>query len=224
MDYAKRADVEAALARRVGRFNRDEVRDLLEKLGDPPLVENVIDFWPQYSAKLSQLLRPALEEVFLDMVRQAMDVYAALDETVINERAARWASQYTNELITGMVSNRQSELRRAVAAFYEEKLTIGELRDRLVRAGYSARHAEKLAITETTRAASAGEAAYVDELRRTHGVRMRAFWVTNRDDRVCPICSPLDGTEQGVKWSLLPPVHARCRCYVRYEAGGGDDG
>lgn len=57
--------------------------------------------------------------------------------------------------------------------------------------------------------------------------RYELQWVTVEDNRVCPVCRPLDGQtiasqrsfrREGVTWSDVPgqpPAHPRCRCYTR---------
>lgn len=63
----------------------------------------------------------------------------------------------------------------------------------------------------------------------------RKVWVTAIDERVCPVCRPMDGrsvgltdffelhTKAGKTRLLVPPVHPNCRCTIvpqeRYESG-----
>lgn len=55
------------------------------------------------------------------------------------------------------------------------------------------------------------------ETYKRNGV-MKIKWVTARDERVCPICAPLDNEvrNDGQSFSNVyaPPVHTRCRCYI----------
>lgn len=43
-------------------------------------------------------------------------------------------------------------------------------------------------------------------------------WVTSRDERVCPICKPLDGKVVNINAGFgnvrYPPAHINCRCFV----------
>jgi len=51
---------------------------------------------------------------------------------------------------------------------------------------------------------------------------VRKRWLTAADERVCPICAPLDNTivnlnaffPNGIK---LPPAHPQCRCAIAFE-------
>lgn len=51
--------------------------------------------------------------------------------------------------------------------------------------------------------------AYVSLIARNVG--LRRFWLTVRDDRVCPICEALDGKVT----DKLPPAHPNCRCTIK---------
>jgi len=57
-----------------------------------------------------------------------------------------------------------------------------------------------------------------DEL-AAEGVTMIESWVTQRDERVCPICYPRDGKVLGDGWTRIdgPPAHIRCRCDTAYK-------
>lgn len=49
------------------------------------------------------------------------------------------------------------------------------------------------------------------------------IWRTQQDERVCPICSPLNGTNQrvwGERFPAGPPSHPNCRCFLIYHIGG----
>lgn len=78
--------------------------------------------------------------------------------------------------------------------------------------------AENIAITETTNAITLGERTVVDEMRRL-GVDVDAVWITQRDERVCPVCGPLH-SQPSSQWvedfAYGPPAHPRCRCYLMY--------
>lgn len=97
------------------------------------------------------------------------------------------------------------------------------------------------AISTVTDAASAGEFAVADEFNRQEAERvarqrqgglggpslyvepakkLAAYWKTERDGRVCPICSPLDGKPEstwGDKFPSGPKAHVGCRCYLEWQ-------
>ncbi len=80
---------------------------------------------------------------------------------------------------------------------------------------FSPVRAERIAVTETTRAVVEGERAYVAELERETGQRMIPIWMTANDERVCPICAPRN--EKPIKDGVYPPGHVGCRCGVGWE-------
>jgi SPP1 gp7 family putative phage head morphogenesis protein len=50
----------------------------------------------------------------------------------------------------------------------------------------------------------------------------KKIWLTGDDERVCPICSGVEGETVNLNaWFsigvLLPPAHPHCRCGVAYE-------
>lgn len=38
------------------------------------------------------------------------------------------------------------------------------------------------------------------------------IWRTSGDERVCPVCSPLDGAAWPLEEGPQPPLHVNCRC------------
>lgn len=91
--------------------------------------------------------------------------------------------------------------------------------------------AETIARTEVIRASAAGQVAAWQESINAGRLSPRAqkIWIVTDDDRLCPICAPLDGATapvaSGGKFSTrigkvdAPPVHPRCRCAIGVEPG-----
>lgn len=81
---------------------------------------------------------------------------------------------------------------------------------------------ESLAVTETTAAGSSGGEWAV----KAGGKATAAdAWETERDAKVCPICSPLQGKQRADwqwKYPSGPPAHPRCRCWIRYAEVAGN--
>ena len=109
--------------------------------------------------------------------------------------------------------------------FFSQNQTLAQLRDRLEGA-FGPIRADMIATTEVTRAATEGERVLV-ELLKDQGLGFRDIWETANDERVCPICAPLDGQERegagyvhpdsGFSYDG-PPAHPRCRCRERHES------
>lgn len=138
------------------------------------------------------------------------------DEVVIAEEAARWAVTHAGALIIDIVDHTFSLVRRAVENFIRTPgMTIGDLR-RTLEPAFGETRAQRIAVTETTRAFAAGQKLVQDELQRG-GLQLERIWRTSMDERVCPICGPLEDRREGDGWTGAeggPPAHVNCRCWT----------
>ena len=114
-----------------------------------------------------------------------------IDWTLVNQAAVDWARGHAGELVNGITETARNYVGEAIGDYFENGLTIGDLRERLERV-YGPKKAEEIAQTEVTRAAVEGEVEMVDEIRKA-GIEMTPIWQTNNDDLVCPICGPMNG-------------------------------
>jgi hypothetical protein len=145
-----------------------------------------------------------------------------VDWDLVNEDAATWARDFGGDLVKKIDEGTRRDVGNAVGNFYSEGQTMGELTGRLGRI-YSPQRAERIAITEVTRAAAEGERGIAKELAKD-GVVMVEVWQTRNDSVVCEICRPRNGVEQykgdgDAYWdsSQGPPGHPNCRCNIRLD-------
>ncbi len=218
MALPNRSDVEAEIARKLGKVNQDVLKNVMDALGDPPAIENMTDdVWQAINAQYSTAVLPELERIFeAAAAAQLAEMGIGVEWGLINERAAQWAADYGYTLIKGINDTNRKLTQQAVSNFYRNKSTIGDLKKKL-QSTYGPVRAEMIAVTETTRAAAEGDKAYVNILRQ-QGVKLVGIWQTNVDDRVCPICGPRHDKQEGDGWIDPPPAHIRCRCLIRYQA------
>jgi hypothetical protein len=211
-----RETVEQRVARTLGKVNRQAFERIQELLGDPPKAHNLTpEAWQEIQGMYDQAMLPQLEKVFHDAAQDMIEhVGGGVEWDLINNRAADWARQSTLNLVRGLTDNSKQIIQSGLDDFYNQRLTLGALEERLART-FGPVRAESIAITETTRAAAQGELAYADELRK-QGAVLVAVWETENDETVCPICSPLNGKDQGDGWNDPPPAHPRCRCNQRF--------
>lgn len=213
MTIPNRDELENDLAARLAKAQVRNKRLLLDALGTAVEIAAITAaLWDEIAANYRAALQPALESAYVASASASMESGVGIAWDVFNERAARWASDYTYELVRGITDNDKRFLQAAVESFYRDKLTLGDLTDKITRQ-YSPLRAELIAITETTRASVEGDRAYVNELRNM-GAKLRGIVETNLDERVCIVCGGKQGmniTEAG-----YPPFHPRCRCNVRY--------
>lgn len=132
---------------------------------------------------------------------------------VANERV----QEVLGDLLTrakGMAETTREDIRRLIGLAAEEGWSNEMLADEILAraASISPVRAAMIAATETATAYSRGSLlAYADA-----GVD-ESEWLTAEDEKVCPICAPLDGKRAalgaefapGIRW---PAAHPNCRC------------
>jgi hypothetical protein len=211
-----RAELEARLAEAISRELQKDFRALMDYLGDPPELLNVPPaFWQDGWQGLQQKAEPILMEVFLEAAQdQAVAFSFGVDWTLVNTDAARWARRHTEMIMREVYGTTNAEAAALIPRYFEEGWSIRDLRTRLQR-WFGAARAQTIAITETTRAAVAGERYAIAELEAITGERMVPIWRTANDEKVCPYCGPRNGME--ITDAMFPPAHPRCRCGVSYE-------
>lgn len=219
-DIEGRDDEEKELSKEVAGALQDQLDAVMEAFGNSPDIDDLDDdFWDAQRVALSAVLFPALQQIYMNTATaQAEATPIGADIGELNNDAAEWARNYTFDLVSGLNATTQSVLQKQVAAFFDDGLTIGQLRDNLTSA-FGPVRADMIATTEVTRAAVEGEMGTVEQL-RGEGAEMEATWVTSMDERVCPICQPRDGRKQGDGWEDPPPAHPRCRCWLNWEFKG----
>lgn len=183
--------------------------------------------WLNWSANLGRELTPVLAAVYLEAAEQLVGEHdGTLREP--EQRAREWAARRANWLAGAMATTTQ----QAVAAKFDQAVrqaassnspisdsnalqqAVEELKD----AAFSRQRAVAAGATETTEAITKGEVFAAVELARI-GLPLVPFWRTEEDDRVCPICAPLDGTTKDA-WPFAvgagPPAHVSCRCVLEW--------
>jgi hypothetical protein len=207
-DLPNRDELEAMFARKLSKANREVLNLIIDQIGDNPK-----DLSEEDWIRIRQLLEAgtigALETIYIAATENMMDgVGIGVDWTLINERAAQWATRYGFDMVRDMTTRRRRFLQSSIRQFYDTGMTIGDLKERLSRE-FGVVRAEAIAVTETTRAASEGQRQYIDELTR-QGVKFERYITTNEDDRVCVICAPKNGKDP--EEVGYPPFHVKCRC------------
>jgi hypothetical protein len=216
MDVKDREEWEKRLARRLGRALSKQLRRLMDALGNPPSVDKVpAEFWRQMTADLSEAIQPEIEKIFLEQAQELMASQPlAVEWGLVNTRAVEWAGQYTFDLVTGLNETTRTGLRRALTNYYENGLTLGDLREEL-SGFFGPVRADMIATTEITRASAQGEISFADEIRKEFNVELAPIHQTSQDELVCPICGPRHN--QQITDGRFPPLHPRCRCFVSWE-------
>lgn len=186
------------------------------------------------AGQIEQQTRQAVERTVTEAVeagvqvgvKQLANVGAEVNYGLINRFALEWAGNYAHNLNDRLNQSTGRMVNEAIAAWMES----GEHLDALIAAlepTFGRLRAERIAMTETTRAFAEGTLLSY----RQSGVVVAVEWKTARDELVCPICRPLHGQRgttdgrfvhpgglgkaaryQGREFRI--PAHVSCRCGV----------
>ncbi len=148
-------------------------------------------------------------------LRLGAEIGVQFDPAVVNAAAVEWSRQYTYGLVKDITATTRTVIANATEQFISTPgMTIGELRDALSGA-FGPVRAQLISVTETSRAYAQSSLTYKNQLAE-QGIRMLRVWHVAADERVCPICAPLDLKMEN-EWgdhSGGPPAHPGCRCSV----------
>jgi len=188
----------------------------------------------EFDAEVIRLLLQGVGEG-ADLFSQAVGL--GLDYSGVNKKVLAWAKKYAGKLVKEIDATTRPILRNAISLFVETPgFTIGDIIGMLTtmpNAPLDPERALRVAVTETTRAYSKGNQIGAEQLKKEWpDVPVIETWFTNNDDRVCPLCGPLHGTEvqQGQGFyepeseyeDGYPPRHVNCRCWTSYTTRIGE--
>ena len=190
---------------------------------------------PNLSALDSELRRIVEKELAdtltEELTRQAEQIGVEYDTAAINDAAHKWAQAYSYDLVQGIADNSRNVIQNAMTAYTGgQGLSIGDLKE-MLRAAFDPIRADRIAITETTRAYSQAQTIY-QGLLKDEGLNFVRVWNSDNDSIVCPICKGLNGARENEQGKFVhpdtkreydaPPAHTNCRCMtgLRYKRNG----
>lgn len=91
---------------------------------------------------------------------------------------------------------------------------------KFVADNYSRKRANIIAATELTRAITKGQDIAVAWIKRHLRLKVDRIWITQDDERVCPICGPLHNQPEVIWREVVPqgsPAHPICRCDIQVQ-------
>lgn len=167
--------------------------------------------------ELSDALRPYIEQQVIDAATAVMIATAQFDDIeAISNFAVLYAQEHTYNLVQGIVNTTRDALRRVIPRAQAQGWSNEQIAEAL-SPYFSESRARTIAVTETTRAYSAG-VEIAQRVLSDYGVsKTKLVWRTARDELVCPICAPRNNKSRGKGWNELPPAHPNCRCWVTLE-------
>jgi len=141
-----------------------------------------------------------------------------------NPEAVKWAHDHAAETISGISKTTREDIRDLVADAMDGEYDVGELANEIASLLGDDTRADVIARTESMRAANEGQQqlwAQAEEAGLLTG-NEKQEWIVTPDDKLCPICEPLDGEQVGLDESFDvdgeeidgPPAHPNCRCVV----------
>jgi HK97 family phage portal protein len=202
-----------------GGFSADQIEDILEQAEDALASEWVgtmdapgplLQLTLAGMAAGNQALINNIPADYRSIIRATV-VESGWDE--MSQEAFDFAQQYSYQLIRGLNATTRQQVQRAVSAWVESDQPLTELQRSLNAIFNNPERARVIAQTESARVYNKGaQQRWLDV-----GVK-RAIWITVRDERVCPVCEPRDGSVGiiGEGWNGRDqPAHPRCRCFSR---------
>lgn len=177
--------------------------------------------WAEFYAEFTELMEKKLKQTYEDAAMLAFLLLIAgspVESRFTAKPPAFRSDPYAKkraEWLAKKIRERVEEEARQLEK--ERKDDGGKLKPTDLAPSLGPQNAEDIAVTETTAAINTGEMEAGKKAERA-GATIVVTWKTEKDDRVCPVCRPLDGQPESVwgeKFRNGPPAHPRCRCEVR---------
>lgn len=193
---------------------------------------------------LVKALRPGLESVLLDVMKTSGELAAkALKKQLRTMRASTgfrtlkdfafditdphavaWIKTHAAETIDGISEDTRAQIREVIEEAFSEQFDVEDLADEIADIIGDPARAEVIARTETMRASNEGQLEAWDQATEAGlltGDESKE-WIVTPDDRLCPICAPMEGETAGLAEDFDvdgdkidgPPAHPNCRCTI----------
>lgn len=173
-------------------------------------------FWTNERELLFNILFPLISDAALTGAENAMTdlvetIGVGIDWALVNEVARDWARKYTYDLVGDITDTSREFLQKELDEWIQSGQPLDEL-IKQIEPMFGKNRAEMIASTEITRAFQSGNVASW----KSSGVVDKFIYNTVFDERVCPICEPLNNQEFDLDDNEhSPPLHVRCRCFSK---------
>ncbi len=209
---------EEEIAAFFGEQFQDQFDEIIKGINktDPQTPDN--EFWERWAAIFAAFLIPHFTRSASEAAEtQIAELGIGVDDDLVLAGALRFAESHAFSLVQGLNEKTQKHLQNAIAGFIADpNKDFNALIDNISNQ-FGPTRAERIAITETTRAFEEGKRIYQDQLTKI-GVKTDLRWHTMQDERVCPICEPNDGKLKSEGWTAAGiPAHPRDRCWTTIE-------
>lgn len=253
-DLPNRTDEETALADKLDSLFAKYRAQAKARLGDPPSIENIpVYYWTEIANEIAREIQPTLERIHkesaarfdkLFSITGRREQHAVLADVWSNQRAYVMAddlaARIRDSLAVAVVESNHDWLlllgaiglilgsdraERIAVTELTGAVSAGELTER--RRVQAAMNAGTLQLPKAVlqRAGVPVPAGGDGAALGTISLTIVAYWQTENDNKVCPLCSPLHDQPEDI-WARYYPQgpgpggpHPNCRCWLRYELG-----
>ena len=180
-------------------------------------------FWEHEFIKFLKLHGATILDIYFDGLDEGIgllkpEVQLIVDWDLINQDAANYLRNYSTSWLRTIEKYTRDETVKTMDAWMKSGAPLPDL-TRMLEPIFGKDRAERIAVTETTRLyADANQDAW-----QSTGFISTNVWRTANDDKVCPICAPLEGMEVNIGQNEFtdtpgemgitgPPAHVNCRC------------
>lgn len=204
------------LAARMARQYESVQASLQNNFGKAILASGI--YVPDDPAELDTLIKIFYDGILSGVLLAEESVGFALADGSVNQAALRYAKEYVTKWLSELDATSQNAVRDALETFVSKPgATIGDA-VAVLQPVFGTDRAWRIATTETTRIYAEANQIFARELASQYPeFQVVKRYYTNNDDRVCPICGPLDGKEAEYNDQFEipdPPLHPNCRCWT----------
>ena len=235
---------EADLARRLRKLNKKHqkvIRGALSRYGSLTAIPETV--WEKIQDEIDSQTTAALLLIYIAAHDSTTTTLGVQVPTAAADRQAReFAAQRSQDFAGAYVKNTRERLQKALEAARATPVTppvippvgdvtrgIGDpdkttlsdtdiIKPDTIADILNDKRSDAAGVTETTTGISGGQRGGADDFERDDPLNtVKMIWRTERDARVCPICSPLDGKGDKVWNAAFPsgsPAHISCRCQL----------
>jgi hypothetical protein len=222
----RKEDYERRLADAVQAYQRRTAKRIKEADAGQLQLPGMIARDDKFMADVETIISQAAQDgIVLFQVSAPIGINVATGAAV----AQAWAQAYARDLAKGIMGTTTAQLAGALQQFASTPgVTVGDVAARLFSPEVNLSRSYTIATTEITRAYSEANQIAGRQLAREYpDLKMVKRWATNNDDRVCPLCGPLNQKEiplsepyqAGGKEFAGPPLHPNCRCWLMVYPG-----
>lgn len=141
-----------------------------------------------------------------------------------NPAAQQWVQDHATELIDDLSTTTRDDIKDLLESAFEGEFDVAELSDHISELIGDDARAETIARTETMTASNEGQQEAWDQAVEDGLLtgNEQQEWIVTPDDRLCPICEPMDGVKADLDGTFQvdgddidgPPAHPNCRCTI----------